>query len=139
MIARLTDAEILCMHKWMWSDMQLKLGDKPGSVERIKFKQGWCEEHHVWIRHNCFLCEHAREGGRYFSPHCTNCLVVWPDGNCYSNQDGTIPESDSYYLNAPISDILNLPTREFVNGRRTVIFMLECDIEELKKRMEEGE
>lgn len=134
MIARLTDAEILCMHKWMWSDMQHKLGDKPGSVERIKFKQGWCGEHHVYIRNNCFLCEHAREG-QYFLPVCTNCLVVWPCGICYSNQDGTILEGDSYYLSAPISDILNLPTKEFVSGRRTVIFMRECDIEELKKRM----
>jgi len=136
MIARLTDAEILCMHKWMWSDMRLELGDKPGTVERIKFKQGWCEEHHTRLRHNCFLCEHAREGGRYFLPDCTNCLVVWPDGICYSNQDGTIPESEGYYLNAPISDILNLPTREFVSGRRTIIFMRECDIAELKKRIE---
>lgn len=138
MIARLTDAEILCLHKWMWTDMQQKLGNNPGPKERIKFKQGWCEEHHVCVRHDCFLCEHAREG-QYFLPICTNCLVVWPDGICYSNQDNEILEGDSYYLNAPISDILDLPTREFVSDRRTKIHMRECDVEELKKRMEEGE
>ena len=131
----LTDAEILCLHKWMWSDMQGKLGDNPGVIERIEFKQHWCEEHHVFIRHDCFLCEHAREN-RYFLPNCTKCLVVWPCSICYSNQDGKIPEGDSYYLNAPISDILDLPTREFVSDRRTIVFMRECDIEELKRRME---
>ena len=138
MIARLTDAEILCMHKWMWTDMQKELGNNPGPKERMEFKFDWCYKHRVLIKHNCFLCEHAREGS-IFCINCTKCLVVWPDGVCNSNQDGTIPESDSYYLNAPISDILNLPTREFVSGRRTIIFMRECDIEELKKRMKEGE
>ena len=138
MVARLTDAEILCLHKWMWSDMQLELGDKPGSVERIEFKHDWCEEHHVWIRNDCFLCEHA--GSDQFSRAiCTNCLVVWPDDICYSDRDGKIPEGDSYYLNAPISDILNLPTREFVSDRRTIIFMRECDIAELKRRMKESD
>ena len=138
MIARLTDAEILCLHKWMWTDMQKELGDKPIFYKRIKFKQDWCEKHHTWLRHNCFLCEHAGED-RFHCAVCTNCLVVWPDGICYSNQDGEIPEGDSYYLNAPISDILNLPTREFDPDRRTIIFMRECDIAELKKRMKEGE
>lgn len=141
MLVDLTDAEILCLHKWMWTDMQQKLGNNPGPKERMDFKFDWCEEHHVLIRHNCFLCEHAGED-RFHCTNCTNCLVMWPDYICYDNQSGGIPEeyyANSYYLNAPISDILNLPTREFVSDRRTVIFMRDCDIAELKKRMKEGE
>jgi len=141
MLVELTDAEILCLHKWMWSDMQKELGDNPGAKERIEFKSDWCEEHRVLIRHNCFLCEHAGED-RFYCAVCKNCLVVWPDGSCYSNQDGTIPEeyyANSYYLNAPISDILDLPTREFVSDRRTQIHMRECDVEELKRRMKESD
>ena len=138
MLVELTDAEILCLHKWMWSDMQKELGDNPGPNERMEFKFDWCYKHRALIKHNCFLCEHAGVGS-IFCTNCTNCLVVWPDGNCYSNQADETPEeyyANSYYLNAPISDILDLPTREFVSGRRTKIHMRECDVEELKKRME---
>lgn len=139
MIVKLTDREILCLHKWMWSDMQKELGNNPGAMERIKFKHDWCEEHGVSIRHNCFLCEHAGED-RFHCAVCTNCLVVWPDGICYSIE-GESPEeyyANSYYLSAPISDILDLPTRELDSTRRTLIRMRDCDVEELRRRMEEG-
>ena len=59
MLVDLTDAEILCLHKWMWTDMQKELGNNPGPKERMEFKFDWCYKHRVLIKHNCFLCEHA--------------------------------------------------------------------------------
>lgn len=141
MMAELTDAEILYLHKWMWTDMRKALGDDPGATERIKFKRDWCKERYISISHNCFLCEHAGEDS-FYSPNCFRCLVLWPDDFCCYDRDcGSRDEYylNSCYLNAPISDILNLPTREFVSDRRTVIFMRECDIEELKRRMKESD
>lgn len=129
MIARLTDAEILCMHKWMWTDMQKALGDNPSPSDRIDYKDIWCDERDLIIPHNCFLCLNAQR----YDPkqgnvrNCDQCLVVWPDGNCHST---------GFFLYSKISDILDLPTRELSSNRRTLIRMRECDIEELKRRME---
>jgi hypothetical protein len=141
MRVELTDAEILCLHKWMWTDMQNEFGNNPYPDERIDYKYRWCEEHDIHIWNNCFLCEHAGEDV-YSLPNCPQCLVLWPDDMCcYDQVNGSRDEykANSYYLNAPISDILNLPTREFDPDRRTKIWMRECDIEELKRRMKEGD
>ncbi len=144
MLVELTDAEILCLHKWMWSDMQKELGDNPEPNERMEYKYRWCKERYISIWHNCFLCENAQ---RYdpklgYITECDQCLVTWPDGICYYVKDVWSQRAyyaNSYYLNAPISDILNLPTREFVSDRRTQISMRECDVEELKRRMKESD
>lgn len=132
MMVELTDAEILCLHKWMWSDMKRELGDNPRPTDRTYYKRIWCTEHKLNIPHNCFLCLNAE---RYdpklgVKQECDQCLVKWPAEKCYS---------DYFFLFKRIGDILNLPTREFVSDRRTIIFMRECDAEELKRRMEEGE
>lgn len=142
MIVELTDAEILCMHKWMWTDMQKELGDNPLFYERIDYKHRWCEEHNILLWNTCFLCHHAGVDDFFDLPNCSQCLVLWPNGVCCYDQDsGSEDEyyANSDYLNAPISDILNLPTREFDPDRRTEICMRECDIEELKRRMKESD
>ena len=36
---KLTRTEALDLHRWMWMDMQEKLGDKPVSGERVRFKE----------------------------------------------------------------------------------------------------
>lgn len=141
MMVELTDAEILCLHKWMWSDMQKELGDNPSTDERKGYKYRWCKEHDIPIWNNCFLCENAGEK-RFGNPNCSRCLVLWPDDFCcYDRNSGSRDEynANSYYLNAPISDILNLPTREFDPDRRTIISMYEWDVEELKRRIKESD
>lgn len=132
MIARLTDAEILCLHQWMWSDMKRELGDNPSPSDRSYYKRIWCTEHELNIPHNCFLCLNAE---RYdprlgVKQECGQCLVEWPAEKYYC---------DYFFLFKRISDILDLPTREFDPARRTITFMRACDVAELKKRMNKGE
>ena len=132
MVVGLTDAEFLYLHKWLWSDMQRDLGDNPSPSDRIDYKDSWCTERNLNIPHNCFLCLNAQryDPKRGYARNCDQCLVVWPDGNCYSM---------GFFLFRKISDILDLPTRGLDSTRRTLIRMRGCDIAELKKRMEEGE
>lgn len=132
MIVGLTDAEILYLHKWLWSDMQKALGDDPRPSDRTAYKDIWCTEHDLNIPHNCFLCLNAE---RYdprlgIQQECDQCLVEWPKGKCYS---------DFFFLFKRISDILDLPTRGLDLTRRTWIRMRESDVEELGRRMKEGE
>ena len=134
MMVELTDAEILCLHKWMWTDMLRDLGDSPRSHERTEYKGEWCIEHDLDICCNCFLCECVVQNCRDYLRDCDICLVEWPMfgkncscKNCYYT---------GFYLWADISEILKLPTKKLDPDRRTKIDMRECDVEELKKRME---
>lgn len=100
---KLTRTEALDLHRWMWMDMQEKLGDKPVSGERVRFKEKWCEEHfpNDEINNDCFLCEYAFNNGQ----GCSKCPIIWPTDACYE---------DKYYYRVPISVILALPEREVI-------------------------
>lgn len=128
MVVELTDAEILCLHRWMWTDMQRDIGNNSRGHERTDYKSDWCAEHDLDICCNCFLCECAIQSRSDGIRNCDVCLVEWPmvDKNCYFT---------GFYLYADISDILKLPTKKFDPDRRTKINMHKCDIEELRRRM----
>lgn len=101
----------------MWTDMMIKLGEKPCMVDRFNFKSQWVLDHgypsaYDWwlpnhVTSNCFLCEYAlRENQRSdtkFNGHrCQCCPIVWPTEtwNCDCKSDGLD------YRYAPIPDIL---------------------------------
>lgn len=109
----LTREEALKLHREMWTDMQNDLGDSPDGYDREEYKCKWCLEHGFRYLHNrCFLCEYSYDKSPWF---CHHCPVKWPtqDGKCISAylEDGTELKS-SYYLVAPISEILALPERK---------------------------
>ena len=123
---KLTREEALKLHRQMWTDMQVKLGDCPDEIERYTFKSKWCER---WLRENgfppetriragCFLCEYA-------DIVCQNCPIDWSKADHISTRgkeyaDCTDPYifpniscgGESYYKVAHISEILALPERD---------------------------
>ena len=112
---KLTREKALELHRKMWSEMQMELGDNPTILERTIFKMNWCEKWceengFVEVENNCFLCDYAKT--------CKECPIDWSKAedivvkgevvscnNMYKN-DGT------YYTSAPISKILAIPERE---------------------------
>lgn len=96
---KLTREQALKLHRQMWSDMQEELGDNPNEIDRIHFKKDWVCSHFPEERifNNCFLCEYIR----YKKLGCDECPIKWNGDYC-----GT------YYLRAPISELLALPERE---------------------------
>ena len=106
---KLSEEMAVRLHRMMWSDMQMELGDCPSGNDRLKFKREWVErnfpgEH---IANDCWLCEYAssmacRKGGDPYS-YCQYCPIKWP--NCHCNA------LDFSYERKPISEILTLPAR----------------------------
>lgn len=101
----------------MWTDMMIKIGEKPGMVDRFNFKSQWVSDHgypsaYDWwlpdhVTSNCFLCEYAlrenqRSDTKFNGPRCRCCPIVWPTEtwNCDCKSDGLD------YRYAPIPDIL---------------------------------
>ena len=109
----LTREKALELHYQMWGDMQNDLGDNPEPVSRAKYKEGWIRKHFPGekVTYDCFLCEYA---GRM---NCWNCPINWDslavddNGYCFEEYIGGGDEG-SIYLDAPISEILELPERE---------------------------
>ena len=108
----LTRERALELHRQMWSDMQKDLGDNPIGTDRVEYKIQWCNKHFPTehIDNHCFLCEYANMTDKFYS--CMYCPIKWPneaefDGVSYCTHN-------SYYYNAPISEILALPEREDV-------------------------
>lgn len=110
----LTRERALELHRQMWSDMQRDLGDCPIGIERVDYKERWCEEHSLtgMIANDCFLCEYAFCNSE--SIGCNSCPIIWGDedkmscGYCCGDDDD---RSNSYH-NMPISEILALPERK---------------------------
>lgn len=115
----ITRSTAINLHIRMWYDMREKLGDCPNPEERVGYKRYWCREHGFEdVKNDCFLCEHIDQLGRMIGEElsCAWCPVMWPtaDGRCYfkdykKGSDGYY-FSEPYYLEAPISEILHLPT-----------------------------
>lgn len=96
---KLTKEEAIFYHRQMWSDMQKELGDNPNETDRIHFKKDWVCSHFPEERifNNCFLCEYTS----FKRLDCDKCPIKWNGDYC-----GT------YYIRAPISELLALPERE---------------------------
>lgn len=106
----LTRERALELHRQMWTNMQMTLGDNPNSHEREKFKRKWCKEHFPTeiIDAHCFLCE-------YVDTHeddCAYCPIKWSDNH---NDDNCCGDDVSYEF-SPISVILALPERKYKNN-----------------------
>ena len=106
--------EALNLHREMWRDMQLELGDCPSGDERKQFKHNWVEKHGRGgeVESDCFLCEYTAQIGRV----CDYCPIDWssngrPILRCHSfcNLGGN--GIGNYYLRANISEILSLQER----------------------------
>lgn len=99
---KLTKDKAIELHRQMWTDMQRELGNCPTAYQRVKYKEKWCEEHYpdYDIVSNCFLCEYTFHVLRF---GCKKCPIVWSHNHC---------GFDDYYLEAPISKILELPERK---------------------------
>lgn len=106
---KLTREEALKLHRQMWTDMQMELGDRPGLIERAEYKAKWCKEHFPTdkIVCDCFLCEYAKQ----FEDDCDYCPIKWDD----DDQDTCCFEGVNYGT-SPISVILALPEREVEDG-----------------------
>lgn len=114
---KLTREKALELHYLMWGDMQNDLGDSPAPALRAKYKEAWIRKHFPdqKVLHNCFLCEFV--GRSYYGTNkCWNCPINWDSlavddkGYCFEEYKGGGDEG-SIYLDAPISEILELPER----------------------------
>lgn len=118
----LTREKALELHYQMWGDMQNDLGDNPEPALRAKYKEEWIKKHFtgededVDVLFNCFLCEFA--GRSYYgTTRCWGCPINWDSltvegkGYCFEPYKGGGTE-DAIYLDAPISEILELPERK---------------------------
>lgn len=117
---KLTREKALELHYQMWGDMQNDLGDNPAPALRTKYKEGWIKKHFPGegVLFDCFLCEFAASKSRYCGiTRCWNCPVNWDSltvegkGYCCEPYKGGGTE-DCIYLDAPISEILELPERK---------------------------
>jgi len=106
----LTRERALELHRRMWTDMQQELGDNPCGIDRVLYKNEWCDKYFPKerIANDYFLCEYIYEG---YVRNCKNCPIKWATEN---NNDAitTFCCYDNYYFNAPISEILALPERK---------------------------
>ena len=104
------------LHRQMWLDMMLDLGDDASPEKRIRYKLDWCRRNFPDedIAHNCFLCECA---GKLLasSQNCIYCPINWSPlvaykgglHRCYVSYIGGGREGQ-IFLDAPISEILAL-------------------------------
>lgn len=108
------------LHRQMWLDMMLDLGDDASPEKRIRYKLDWCRRNFPDedIAHNCFLCEcagklHVGSQNCIYCPIDWSPLVAYKGGlhRCYVSYVGGGREGQ-IFLDAPISEILELPERE---------------------------
>ena len=119
---KLTKEKALSLHRQMWTDMSLKLGNNPDELARTKFKRDWLKIHNYKdVECNCFLCEYDFQQRKIGENFCKFCPIDWSplsaeeDGVCgdryiLSNYDSY----ESIWRSAPIDEILNLPEKEGV-------------------------
>ena len=107
----LTKEQALFYHRQMWNDMQKELGDNANGIDRINYKEEWCQEHfpNEHIKNDCFLCEYAKI--KEYITNCKKCPIKWVTEN-NNDAETVFCCYDDYYYHAPISEILALPERE---------------------------
>ena len=130
---KLTREKALNLHRQMWIDMLLKLGNNPDGLARTMFKRDWLQAHgYEDVECNCFLCEYDFQQRRLGEDFCEFCPIDWsplsageeddllslPGEEAASCGDRYIHSNPDSYLSiwrsAPISEILNLPEKEGV-------------------------
>lgn len=115
---KLSREEAIRLHREMWQDMQVELGDEPGALERYVFKKKWVEEHFPdeFVNSNCFLCEYAQKLARDSFTRCRYCPIAWNSNITPICNPGGIfgfcERNMVDYRYSPISVILALPERE---------------------------
>ena len=104
---KLSKEKALELHRAMWGDMQIALGDNPTVSQRDEFKHEWCRKHfpNEEIVNHCFLCEYVFRSGKRL---CLYCPIDWGK-SIYG--DGCIT-GRVRYEDSPISEILSLPERD---------------------------
>ena len=119
---RLTRETALNLHRRMWADMLIKLGNNPDGLARIMFKLNWIRTHgYEDVECNCFLCEYDLQQRRIGEDWCEYCPIDWSslsaeeDASCGDRYIHSNPDSYlSIWRSAPIDEILNLPEKEGV-------------------------
>lgn len=118
----LTRETALNLHRQMWTDMLLKLGNNPDGLARTMFKRDWLQIHgYKDVECNCFLCEYDFQQRRIGEDWCEFCPIDWSslsaeeEGTCgdnyiHNNSNGF----KSIWRSAPIGEILSLPEKEGV-------------------------
>lgn len=115
--------ETLELHRKMWVDMNEALGGVEHlESDRNEFKKEWCKKHgYEKLKCYCFLCDYGL-GHLPKSPYhvmCDFCPMDWSKAkdissdepaSCCSNYKDII--FSSYYLSAPIEDVLAVPVRQ---------------------------
>ena len=48
---KLTKEKAVELHRQMWTDMQRELGNCPTEYQRVKYKEKWCKEHNIKVKH----------------------------------------------------------------------------------------
>ena len=130
---RLTRETALNLHRQMWADMLIKLGNNPDGLARTMFKLDWIRTHgYKDVECNCFLCEYDYQQRRRGDEWCDFCPIDWSSLSAGEEDDllslpgeevascgdryiyGNPDSYESIWRSAPISEILNLPEKEGV-------------------------
>lgn len=119
---KLTREKALSLHRQMWVDMLLELGNNPSGLARTIFKRDWLQAHgYEDIKCNCFLCEYDFQQRKIGEDWCEFCPIDWSslsaeeDASCGDNYIHNNPDTyKSIWRSAPIDEILNLPEKEGV-------------------------
>lgn len=130
---KLTREKALSLHRQMWTDMLLELGDNPDGLDRTMFKLNWVRNHgYEDVECNCFLCEYDFQQRKIREDWCEFCPIDWSSLSAGEEDDWLslpgeevascgdryiLSNLDSYlsiWRSAPISEILNLPEKEGV-------------------------
>ena len=118
---KLTKEKALSLHRRMWTDMLLKLGNNPDGLSRTVFKLDWLQAHNYEdIECNCFLCEYDFQQRKLEMDFCDFCPIDWSSLSVEKEKASCGDKyihSDSYtsiWKSAPIDEILNLPEKEGV-------------------------
>ncbi len=124
---KLTRETALNLHRQMWVDMLIKLGNNPSGLARTIFKRNWLQAHgYKDVECNCFLCEYDYQQLQQIKTgrnNCESCLIDWSplsmeeDASCgdrYIHNNNNSDFYESIWKSAPIDEILNLPEKEGV-------------------------
>lgn len=119
---KLTRERALSLHRQMWIDMFLKLGNNPDGLARTIFKRDWLQAHgYENVECNCFLCEYDFQQRKLGEDFCEFCPIDWSSLSAEENAScgdryifGNPGDYRSIWRSAPIDEILNLPEKEGV-------------------------
>lgn len=75
---RLTKEKALNLHRQMWIDMLLVLGNNPDGMAHSEFKRNWLlVNNYKNVECNCFLCEYNYQQQKIGKDWCEFCPIDW--------------------------------------------------------------